>query len=105
MIVDVPHRESASGQTRAIRLRGWNTARDADKHIRPARPQARQDEPEGPVCHTDAGPARRVPKVGQLRAKGEVFERQLRSGAEGGVQRSKEAHEQGGHGWIMHEGR
>ena len=40
-----------------------------------------------------------------LLAKGEVFERQLRAGAEGGTQRSKEAHEQGGHGWIMHEGR
>ena len=48
---------------------------------------------------------RRVPKVGQLLAKGEVFERQLRAGAEGGTQHSKKAHEQGGHGWIMHEGR
>jgi hypothetical protein len=38
-------------------------------------------------------------------AKGEVLEGQLRAGAEGRTQRSKEAHEQGGHGWIMHEGR
>ena len=51
----------------------------------------------------DAGPIRRVPEVGQLLAKGEVFERQLRAGAEDGIQRSKEAYEQGGHGWIMHE--
>jgi hypothetical protein len=46
-----------------------------------------------------------VPEVGQLLSKGEIFERQLRAGAEGGTQRSEEAHEQGGHGWIMHEGR
>jgi hypothetical protein len=35
---------------------------------------------------------------------GEVFECQLRASAEGGTQRSKEAYEQGSHGWIMHEG-
>jgi hypothetical protein len=46
-----------------------------------------------------------VPEVGQLLSKGEIFERQLRAGVEGGTQRSDQAHEQGGHGWIMHEGR
>ena len=55
---------------------------DDDKHVRPARPQARQNEPEGPVCHADAGPTRRVPKVNQLLTKGEVFESQLRMGTE-----------------------
>jgi hypothetical protein len=67
--------------------------------------QARQKEPEGPVCHADAGPTRRVPEVGQLLAKREVFERQLGTGVESRAQRSEEAHKQGGHGWIMHEGR
>ena len=33
-----------------------------------------------------------------------LFERQLRAGAEGGTQHTKEAYGQGGHGWIMHEG-
>jgi hypothetical protein len=46
-----------------------------------------------------------VPEVGELLAKAEVFERQLRAGAEDGTQRSKEAHEQGGHGWMMHDRR
>jgi hypothetical protein len=66
--------------------------------------QALQNEPESPVCHADAGPTRRVPKDGQLLAKGEIFENQLRAGAEGKTQRSKKANEQGSHGWLMHEG-
>ena len=66
--------------------------------------QALQNEPESPVCHADAGPTRRVPKDGQLLAKGEIFEHQLRAGAEGKTQRSKKANEQGSHGWLMHEG-
>jgi hypothetical protein len=41
---------------------------------------------------------------GVLAKDSEVFERQLRVGAEGGTYRSKKAYEQGGHGWIMHEG-
>ena len=46
-----------------------------------------------------------LPEVGQLLAKGEVFERQLHAGEEGVPQCAKGAHEQGGHGWIMREGR
>jgi hypothetical protein len=42
----------------------------------------RQNEPERPVHHVDARPTRRVPEIGQLLAKGEVFEHQLRTDAE-----------------------
>jgi hypothetical protein len=76
---------------------------DDDKDVRPARPQARQNEPKGSVDLAQARAARGASEVGQLLAKGEVFERQLRAGAEGGTQRSKDVHTQAGHGWIMHE--
>ena len=48
--------------------------------------------------------AGRALEVGQLLAQGEVLDHEVRAGAEGGAQRSKEAEEQGTHRVIMQDG-
>ena len=53
--------------------------------------------------YAKAWAARGVPEVGELLSKCEVFECQLRASVEDGTRRYKEAHEQGDHGWIMHQ--
>jgi len=77
---------------------------DNDKHVRPARPEARQNEPEGTVALAQARAAGCALEVGQLLAQGEVLDCEVRAGAEGGTQRSNEAEEQGTHRVIMHDG-
>jgi hypothetical protein len=47
---------------------------------------------------------RRSAQGGEMLAEGEILECELGASAEGGMQRFKKAHEQGGHGRIMHEG-
>jgi len=74
---------------------------DDDKDVRPARPQARPTEPKGAVGHAHAWATRCAPEVGQLLAKGEVFERQFRAGVEGGTQRPDEVEKQGYHRETM----
>jgi hypothetical protein len=70
---------------------------DDDKHVRPARPEPGENEPEGAVTLAQARAAGGALEVGQLLAQGEVLECEVRAGAEGGTQRSKEAEEQKTH--------
>jgi hypothetical protein len=77
---------------------------DDDQHVRPARPEPGEHEPEGAVTLAQARAARGAPEVGQLLAQGEVLDCEVRAGAEGGTQRSKEAEKQGTHRVIMHDG-
>ena len=56
---------------------------DDDQHIRPARPQAGESEPEGPVNPSQAWASGGAPEVGELLAKSEVFECEVSSGAKG----------------------
>ena len=77
---------------------------DNDKHVRPARPEPGENEPEGAVTFAQARAGRDALEVGQLLAQGEVLDCEVRAGAEGGTQRSKETEEQGTHRVIMHDG-
>lgn len=44
-------------------------------------------------------------QVGQLLAQGKILQRKVRAGTERGSQRSKEAHDQGSHRAMMHDGK
>jgi len=78
---------------------------DNDKHVRPARPESGEDEPERAVDSAQAGAARGAPQVGQLLAQGEVLQGEVGAGAKGGTQHPKKAKEQREHRAMMHDGR
>ena len=46
---------------------------DDDMHVCPARPEAKENEPQSAVGHAHAWATRCAPEVGQLLPKGEVF--------------------------------
>src|SRR5450631_177954 len=76
---------------------------DHDQRVRPAGPDAGEDQPERAVALAQTGAARCPPQVGQLLAKGKVLESKVRAGTENGTQRSEEAQERGNHRAIMHD--
>jgi len=71
----------------------------------PARPDPRESDPESEVIQVEEMARRRSAQGGELLAEGEIFECEFGASAESGMPRFKKAHEQGGHGWIMQEGR
>ena len=78
---------------------------DDNHSIGPAGPDPRESDPENAVGQVEERARRRLAPGGELLAEGEILACELGASAEGGMQRFKKAHEQGGHGWIMHEGR
>ena len=77
---------------------------DDDQDIGPARPEQGKDQPERAVAVAKAGADRFAAQVRQLLAKGQVLDRQVHVGTEGGTQGSKKAQDQGNHRAMMHDG-
>ena len=77
---------------------------DDDQHLRRARPESGEDEPEDAVDSAQERAARGAPQVGQLLAQGEVLKGEVGLGAEGGSLRAKEAQEQREHRAMMYDG-
>jgi len=71
---------------------------DDDQHVRPAGPEPGQDEPESTVDRVQARASSSALEVGQLLAEGEVLQKQVLAGLEGGAQRAKESQEEAKHG-------